>query len=606
MRDRYLLVKGAAGLGNRIESLLTAVLYARLAGRKLAVDWSDETFSPDGCNVFPVFFSLKNISLSPRFPQSSSVRPREWVGRLGWTVPQMFGLFPARHLNRKALGVLDSLDHPESVLVVWFFGERIERLRKFFNGEFSGWLKLSRDEILRRLAREHLVMDETIVGEAESFRKSGFSNPMTGVHVRYTDRKMPLPLVERVTAEALRKNKSSGIFFSSDSPEAEKRFREKFPEVLIAGKSRTDPAIDARPRKTFAEERLLKTREALRDMLLLTACDQLVISRRSSFARMALALSACRSGDVWDIDAFPYKVSVIVVHSGDVRKLQQTLCALSAQTYPRDFYEVVVVDLTGREDLQDSQKASGFCVRRIMACGCGLYEARNRGIEEAAGEMIGFIDSGLVPDRSWISKAAERLHRSGFAAYLGGAVRRKRGGRDCQGPVEFYRRSFLRWAVRHHYLGRHAEFQARYGFPEAANFFTFRHVLDDSGVFKASVSMAGDWIWKKSLESRGRLYAFLYDSAIDVEAETGHDGANAFWKEIFAFGREAFETGALRPHGWRLFPSDLCHLFGTIFSILRGGHALSLTDRLRFLAVLVPAGLVRMGGRAFRVSGPKG
>src|SRR5262249_35551159 len=38
---KLLLVKGIAGLGNRILCALTGILYARLAGRKVCVDWRD-------------------------------------------------------------------------------------------------------------------------------------------------------------------------------------------------------------------------------------------------------------------------------------------------------------------------------------------------------------------------------------------------------------------------------------------------------------------------------------------------------------------------------------------------------------------------------------
>ena len=41
---RYLLVKGIAGLGNRILSVLNGILYARLSDRLLFVDWRDPDY----------------------------------------------------------------------------------------------------------------------------------------------------------------------------------------------------------------------------------------------------------------------------------------------------------------------------------------------------------------------------------------------------------------------------------------------------------------------------------------------------------------------------------------------------------------------------------
>ena len=43
--SKYLLVKGAAGLGNRVFALVTAILYAKLSDRTIAIDWRDSQYS---------------------------------------------------------------------------------------------------------------------------------------------------------------------------------------------------------------------------------------------------------------------------------------------------------------------------------------------------------------------------------------------------------------------------------------------------------------------------------------------------------------------------------------------------------------------------------
>ena len=54
----YVLVKGKAGLGNRMMSAMNGILYAMLSGRRLVVDWSDFTYSNDHTNVFPKLFTV--------------------------------------------------------------------------------------------------------------------------------------------------------------------------------------------------------------------------------------------------------------------------------------------------------------------------------------------------------------------------------------------------------------------------------------------------------------------------------------------------------------------------------------------------------------------
>ncbi len=81
-KDKYLLVKGKAGLGSRIESLLTFILYAKLSGRRLYVDWSDPTYSNDVSNAFHSFFQRPLVNLNNEIPATDSVSPDIWRGRL--------------------------------------------------------------------------------------------------------------------------------------------------------------------------------------------------------------------------------------------------------------------------------------------------------------------------------------------------------------------------------------------------------------------------------------------------------------------------------------------------------------------------------------------
>ncbi|WP_136636223.1 glycosyltransferase family 2 protein [Pseudooceanicola onchidii] len=93
-------------------------------------------------------------------------------------------------------------------------------------------------------------------------------------------------------------------------------------------------------------------------------------------------------------------VSVIVVSRGRGESLGLTLTGLSRLFH--DHYEIVVVadaegqDAVRRAGLQDEVKVVPFADPNISA-------ARNRGIMQAAGEIIAFIDDDAVPEPSWLS-----------------------------------------------------------------------------------------------------------------------------------------------------------------------------------------------------------
>jgi len=81
-RGKLLLVKGIEGLGNRMLCALTGILYARLTGRTLFVDWGDFFYSNDGSNAFPRFFRCSSCAPASEIPQTDSVHPSIWRGRL--------------------------------------------------------------------------------------------------------------------------------------------------------------------------------------------------------------------------------------------------------------------------------------------------------------------------------------------------------------------------------------------------------------------------------------------------------------------------------------------------------------------------------------------
>jgi len=46
--EKYLVLKGCAGLGNRLITLLKAIQYCKKTGRRLYVDWADGMFAGGG------------------------------------------------------------------------------------------------------------------------------------------------------------------------------------------------------------------------------------------------------------------------------------------------------------------------------------------------------------------------------------------------------------------------------------------------------------------------------------------------------------------------------------------------------------------------------
>ena len=59
--ENYLLIKGCAGLGNRIISLTKAIDYAIKTNRIIVIDWSDGLYFTEGYNFFEDYFIIKDL-----------------------------------------------------------------------------------------------------------------------------------------------------------------------------------------------------------------------------------------------------------------------------------------------------------------------------------------------------------------------------------------------------------------------------------------------------------------------------------------------------------------------------------------------------------------
>ena len=93
-------------------------------------------------------------------------------------------------------------------------------------------------------------------------------------------------------------------------------------------------------------------------------------------------------------------VSVIVPARNAARVLPDCLAALDAQVYPRDLYEVIVVDDGSTDETATVADGRGVKVIRIPPSGPGA--ARNRGVEKAKGDLLLFTDADCLPDPGWI------------------------------------------------------------------------------------------------------------------------------------------------------------------------------------------------------------
>lgn len=100
-------------------------------------------------------------------------------------------------------------------------------------------------------------------------------------------------------------------------------------------------------------------------------------------------------------------ISVIITNYNYGRYLGQAIRSALGQTYPR--VEVIIVDDGSQDDSEEVVKTYREGVLFIKQPNQGVSVARNRGVEESAGELVAFLDADDLWFPTKLEKQARRL-----------------------------------------------------------------------------------------------------------------------------------------------------------------------------------------------------
>ena len=103
--------------------------------------------------------------------------------------------------------------------------------------------------------------------------------------------------------------------------------------------------------------------------------------------------------------------SVIVCTYNRSEILPQCLKSLTEQKFPRDRFEIVVVDNNSKDNtkgvVESFVKSSPITIKYVFEPKQGLSHARNRGVSESSGEVVAFIDDDSIVSPEWLKNVAE-------------------------------------------------------------------------------------------------------------------------------------------------------------------------------------------------------
>lgn len=305
--DKLLIIKAKGGLGNRILSAVSGLVFADLTGRVPVIDWRDGSYAPLGENAYPLLFDTPiALPCDIRDVDPGSLTPAIWQGQLDLTPQAMIDRhFPQSHSSptvyRKLCTDLSCLDAPEDTAVFWCYLPKFARLRRHLRRrpDFAG---RSIDDIMRHYLKSHFTPN-TRVRARVAAQLATMSRPVIGVHIRYTDRKIPLDKVRATLQRRLREHPGASIFLATDNAEVQTAMAAEFDNLYVVAKHfNADGARLHHPDSTV--DKIAEAESALVDIWLLSQCDHLIHSRHSTFSETSALLGQLTGNRRDDVDRF--------------------------------------------------------------------------------------------------------------------------------------------------------------------------------------------------------------------------------------------------------------------------------------------------------------
>ncbi len=214
-----------------------------------------------------------------------------------------------------------------------------------------------------------------------------------------------------------------------------------------------------------------------------------------------------------------HKVSIIIPVYNDSEMLNKTLSALEKQDYPKDEYEVIVVDNGSTDDSVDVVKK--FENVKIVFEHENLsspYSARNRGIERAEGDIIVLLDATCVPCHGWLKEGINCLC-SEEADIVGGKVIFDYGdGISTAKLFDAFTKVNMEKAIKERKAAM------------TANLFIRRKVFDSTGFFVEGIRSGGDTSWTKKATDSGFKLVFCPEAYVLKPARDLYELLKKQWR----------------------------------------------------------------------------
>lgn len=103
------------------------------------------------------------------------------------------------------------------------------------------------------------------------------------------------------------------------------------------------------------------------------------------------------------------KISVIICTYNGAERLKAVVDSLLAQNYDSNKFEILIIDNSSDDNTREIcdeiiKNSPGKKIIYYLEKNKGLSHARNRGIREASGKIVAFIDDDAVAEKNWLKE----------------------------------------------------------------------------------------------------------------------------------------------------------------------------------------------------------
>ena len=221
------------------------------------------------------------------------------------------------------------------------------------------------------------------------------------------------------------------------------------------------------------------------------------------------------------------KVSIVTVTRNAAETIADTLLSVADQSYPQ--VEHIVVDGDSRDGTQGVVACHGCRVAKFISePDNGIYDAMNKGLERASGDIIGFLNADDVYSGSGvISRVVDIMADEGLDALYG--------------DVEFFRSENPARTVRRYRSQHFSPKQIAFGWmPAHPTLFLQRRVFERFGPFHTDYRIAGDFEFVARV-FHGDTLKYHYLPEVLVRMRTGGVSTGS-WRNSLLLNREVLRA----------------------------------------------------------------